>query len=603
MPNWLVLATEALPAAALPAAALPPLPVALPLLVCALLLIGSRALPIWLPDLVAVLTSLAVAALCATIAGRASAEGPLVTWFGGWTPRDGAALGIGFSADAASAGIATFAALLFTVTLVFAWNFFDRTHGHFQILMLLFLAAMVGFCFTRDLFNLFVWFEVMSVTAFALTAYRLDDAAIAGAMTFTVTNSLAGILMLAGIGLLYARAGALDFADLAAAVARAGHDPVTAAAFCLVAAGLMIKAAVVPFQFWLADAHAVASSPVSVIFSGAMVAMGLFGLAKLVWVVFGGSAQIRDAVGVFMIAGGAVTALFGGWMALIQRHLKRLLAFSTISHAGIMLVGIGALSQGATAGLLLYVVGHGLVKGALFMVAGILLALRSSVDEIALRGRGRGLAGAGAALGLAGLLLGGLPVGLLDLGARALHGALEAGGHRLALAASLLGTAMTGAAVLRAGARIFLGWGGRPGNEGRAPTLEEQERGNRAYWVMLVPCGALLVLDLAAPTGALVAAAPGWTRSFTGRAALPGDAGALALGAAWMPAASVGLALFLAAFALFGDRVAPAAAARIRRLHAGPAALLNASHSGLVGDDVVWIVLGLAVLALALAVV
>ncbi|MGH1591097.1 complex I subunit 5 family protein [Methylobacterium phyllosphaerae] len=268
-------------------AALLPLPVALPLVVCATMLATAHLLPGRLPDILATLAALGVAILSGVIATNA-ADGPLVYWFGGWEPRDGVHLGIGFSVDAASGWVAAFIGLLYALTFVFAWGFFGRTHGHFHILMLLFLAAMVGFCFTRDMFNMFVWFEVMSVAAFALTAYHLAESALAGAINFTVVNSLAGFLMLGGIGLIYAQTGTLDFEGIAAAVARAGRDPVVAGAFCLVAVALMIKGAIVPFQFWLADAHAVAPSPVSVIFSGSMVSLGLFGLAKVSAVVFGG---------------------------------------------------------------------------------------------------------------------------------------------------------------------------------------------------------------------------------------------------------------------------------------------------------------------------
>ncbi|WP_246691690.1 proton-conducting transporter membrane subunit [Methylobacterium sp. WL12] len=333
-------------------AALLPLPVAVPLVFCAAMLATAHLLPGRLPDILATLAALAVAILSGVIAVGA-ADGPLVYWFGGWEPRDGLHLGIGFGVDAASAWVAAFIGLLYALTFVFAWGFFGRTHGHFHILMLLFLAAMVGFCFTRDMFNLFVWFEVMSVAAFALTAYHLEKSALAGAIDFTVINSLAGFLMLGGIGLIYARTGTLDFEGIAAAVARGGRDPVLAGAFCLVAAALMIKGAIVPFQFWLADAHAVAPSPVSVIFSGAMVSLGLVGLAKVSTVVFAGSEQIQHALPALLTGLGSVTAILGGWMALLQRHLKRMLAFSTISHAG------------------------------------ILLATRASIDEIALRGLGR----------------------------------------------------------------------------------------------------------------------------------------------------------------------------------------------------------------------
>ncbi|WP_342105834.1 complex I subunit 5 family protein [Methylobacterium sp. SI9] len=576
--------------------ALLPLPVAIPLVVCAVLLATAHLLPGRVPDILALLAAVAVAILCAVIAVQA-ADRPLVYWFGGWEPHDGVYLGIGFSVDAASGWIASFIGLLYALTFVFAWGFFDRTHGHFHILMLLFLAAMVGFCFTRDMFNLFVWFEVMSVAAFALTAYHLAESSLAGAINFTVVNSLAGFLMLGGIGLIYAQTGTLDFDGIATAVAQGGRNPVVAGAFCLVAAALMIKGAIVPFQFWLADAHAVAPSPVSVIFSGSMVSLGLFGLAKVSAVVFGGSDQVQGALPVLLIGLGSATALLGGWMALLQRHLKRMLAFSTISHAGIMLTGLGALSIGGTGGMLVYVVGHGLVKGALFMIAGILLATQASIDEIALRGLGRGIWPAGIAMALAGLLLCGLPIGTLDQGTRLVQGALSQEGHGMALAATAIGAALTGAAVLRAAGRIFLGLGPDPGDEAGAPSADEREKANRPLWLMLAPCCALLAVDLALPAGPIAHALPRAVSAFMHRP----EGGMLAEGPGWLPWFSVAAALAGAGYGLFRKRLPAFVVRPVRATQSAPTRALEILHSGLIGDYAAWLAVGVAVIAAVLA--
>ncbi|MCJ2062087.1 NADH-quinone oxidoreductase subunit E [Methylobacterium sp. J-088] len=579
-------------------AALLPLPVAIPLVICATLLATAHLLPGRIPDILALLAALAVAVLSAVIAVHA-ADGPLVYWFGGWEPRDGVHLGIGFSVDAASGWIAAFIGLLYALTFVFAWGFFDRTHGHFHILMLLFLAAMVGFCFTRDMFNLFVWFEVMSVAAFALTAYHLAESSLAGAINFTVVNSLAGFLMLGGIGLIYAQTGTLDYDGMAAAIAQTGRSPVVAGAFCLVAAALMIKGSIVPFQFWLADAHAVAPSPVSVIFSGSMVSLGLFGLAKVSAVVFGGSDQVQGALPVLLIGLGSATALLGGWMALLQRHLKRMLAFSTISHAGIMLTGLGALSAGGTGGMLVYVVGHGLVKGALFMIAGILLATQASIDEIALRGLGRGIWPAGIAMGLAGLLLCGLPIGILDQGTRLVQGGLSQQGHGIALAATAIGAALTGAAVLRAAGRIFLGLGPDPGDEAGAPSADEREKANRPLWLMLAPCCALLAVDVALPAGPIAHALPRAVSAFMRRP----EAGMLAEGPGWLPWVSVAAALLGAGYGLFRKRLPAFVVRPVSASQSAPTRALEILHSGLIGDYAVWLAVGVAVIAAVLAMV
>src|SRR6185437_5378911 len=190
-------------------------------------------------------------------------------WMGGWAPaasgRSGVVLGGSFAADPTSAALAAFAALLFALAFVFAWGEFDDTHGHFHVLMLLFLAALAGFCLTQDLFNLFVWFELMSVAAFALTAYPLGKSSLEGALNFTITNALASFLMLAGVGLLYARTGTLDMLTIGAEVAHLGRDPLVLGSFGLISAALLTKGAVLPFHMWLADAHAVAPSAVSVV--------------------------------------------------------------------------------------------------------------------------------------------------------------------------------------------------------------------------------------------------------------------------------------------------------------------------------------------------
>ena len=384
---------------------LPPLPVAGPLILAAVLLAFSRVLPRTVPDMLAILMASAVAALCIVMAAHAG-SGPLVYWFGGWAPRPGSqVLGIRFSVDQAGACVAGFIGVLFAATLLFAWGYYDKVHAHFHVLMLLFMAGMVGFCLTHDVFNLFVWFEVMSVAAFARTGYELRSSARAGALNITVMKPIGSYLLRGGVGLIYARLGALDMTALGAGVARQPQDPVIAASFTLMSTGLLIKGAQAPFHFWLADAHSVAPSPVSVIFSGSMVSLGLFGVARLFFTVFSAAPDIARVVHSLLLGFGVASTLIGGVMAVSQRHLKRLLAFSTISHAGILLIGLALLSQGSVSGMLVYLVGHGLVKASLFMVTGILLATRGGIDEIGLRGMGRGIAPAGVAMAFAGLLL------------------------------------------------------------------------------------------------------------------------------------------------------------------------------------------------------
>ena len=576
--------------------ALVPMPVVLPLLVGALVLGLGELLPKHVPEALGVAAALGVAVLSAVLAHGALGETP-VYWFGGWEPRPGVTLGIAFAPDPASAGIASFVGLLFAATLVFAWDLFDEVRSTFTVLMLLFLAAMQGFCLTRDLFNLFVWFEVMSVSAYALTGFSLKRASLAGALNFTVINSLGSMLMLAGIGLVYARAGALDFAAVRDAVARTPGDAAVIGGFCLIATALLTKAAILPFQFWLSDAHAVAPSPVSMIFSGAMVPLGLFGFAKLAFQVFPGSPDAMSLLHGLLLGVGCATAAVGGVLAWSQRHLKRLLAFSTISHIGIMLTGVAALSPVGLAGFLPYLVGHGLVKGTLFMLVGVLLATKAGVDEFDLRGLGRDIWPAGVVTAVAALLLGGAPLGLLHGGSDLVTAAApEGAGGWVVRLAVLLGTVLTGGAVLRFTGRIYLGLGPDPGDEAEAPTDEEQEKADRPLWLMLAPCIVLLTIDMLLPADVAEGLGP---RALPQFAHLAGSI-AVPEPTAWSEA-EPWLALFgtaaTAGLALFRDRLphalATSADGLLKPLFEG----LNRLHSGVVNDYVVWLALGIAMLA------
>ena len=124
-------------------------------------------------------------------------------------------LGITFVVDPIGAGLACLAALLTLLALVFSWRFVDSGGNHFQSLMLVFLAAMCGFCLTGDLFNLFVFFELMSTAAFALCGLKTaEPAPLQGSFNFAITNTVAAFLVLTGIALLYAVTGALNMAQI-----------------------------------------------------------------------------------------------------------------------------------------------------------------------------------------------------------------------------------------------------------------------------------------------------------------------------------------------------------------------------------------------------
>src|SRR5690348_405388 len=312
----------------------------------------------YLADLVATLCAGAVTVMCALLVGHSLHREAIVYWFGGWHPHHGVALGISFTIDTIGAGMATLAGVLVTAALIFSWRYFEAVGNLFHALMLVFLAAMVGFCLTGDLFNMFVWFELMSGAAYALTAYKIEERGpIQGAINFAVTNSLGAFMILTGIALLYARTGALNLAQIGQALAGHHADMLVLVALLLILVGFLVKAAVVPLHFWLADAHAVAPTPVCVLFSGVMVELGLFAIARVYWSMFGAALGHRASITAVLLALGTLTAVAGALFCFRQRHLKRLLAFSTINHAGLFLIGIALLTPLGLTGAAVYILG------------------------------------------------------------------------------------------------------------------------------------------------------------------------------------------------------------------------------------------------------
>ena len=176
-------------------------------------------------DLVAVGVSASVAVMLAFLVVRTYGADSAY-WFAGFRPSGGIVIGIDFEAGPLSAGLACLGAVLMTASMVFSWRYFPQAGGYFHVLMLTFLAGMTGFCLTGDVFDLFVWFELMGVSAYALTAYRPEERGpIQGALNFAITNSVGAYLSLTGIALIYGRTGALNMAQIAAYVNRHSAAP------------------------------------------------------------------------------------------------------------------------------------------------------------------------------------------------------------------------------------------------------------------------------------------------------------------------------------------------------------------------------------------
>ncbi len=493
------------------------LPVLVPFLAGPVLVAVGYFAPRWFNDSVGALAAVAVTALCVLLAVHAAVH-PFAYWMGGWSPKHGVTIGISLSIDTLGAGLAAFAAVLVTAALVYSLRYFEEIEGLFNGLMVLFMAGMVGFCLTGDLFNLIVFFEVMSAAAYALTAYHIEERGpIQGAINFAITNSIAGYTMFIAVALLYARTGALNMAQIGALLDHHHTDPLVIVSMVLLFCGFLTKAALVPLHFWLADAHAVAPVPVCVLFSGVMVSLGVYAVARLYWEVFAGPLAIHfAAVRAILVGLGVITAVLGAVMCTLQRHIKRLLAFSTIAHVGLFVCGVALLTSKGVAGVAVYLVGHGLTKGALFMCVGVLLHHFATVDEFDLHGCGRRLPLVGLLMGVGALLLAALPPFTTFMGKSLLEEGSSSVGYNWLIVVFILVSALTGGAVLRVAGRVFLGWGPKEGphvGQERAAAEEEFEtRGSHQRTpVVMVLVPAVLLLGALA-LGLIPGAIPGVER-------------------------------------------------------------------------------------------
>lgn len=591
---------------------IPPLPIAIPLLVAAFLAAGRDFWPRRLTEILALGTSILNVILTARLLELSLAQ-PIVYWMGGWRPRGGVAIGVSLTIDPMGAGAALLASLLVAAACVYSLKYFESVGTLFHVLILVFLAGMCGFSLTGDLFNLFVWFELMGAAAYALCGYKTEDPKpLQGALNFAVTNTVGAFLALTGVALLYGRSGALNMAQIGRALSQAGHSPDALAltAFAFITCGFLVKAAAVPFHFWLDDAHAVAPTPVCLLLSGVMVELGLYGALRVYWTVFAGllgshQVQLRGILMGFAV----VTAIVGGVMCFAQRNLKRLLAFSTVSHVGIMMMGVALLKASALGAVAIYVLAHGAVKAALFCYSGILLHRFSSVDEMELHGYGRGMPVTGGLFALSALLLASLPPFGLFTGEALLSETAKPSGYGwIALVASLA-AALTGGAVLRVAARVFLGWGEKRETEGKK-IKEERETSGGQTRTPAVMSGTAVVLVFAAvalglvpqlKSGARKAAidmtdTAGYQSRVLDRTPLPAPApgGApVEAGEFVRGLATVFAAVVFAAGALFQRRLPRAAGAGSHYLSAAIEPLRKL-HSGHIGDYIAWLTLGVA---------
>jgi multicomponent Na+:H+ antiporter subunit D len=381
----------------------------------------------------------------------------LTHYMGHVLPVRGRALGIAFAADPLGLTFAlactTIGGILLLSTLSELSDLGAKELGGYACLFQLLIAALIGSALTGDLFNLFVWFEVAALSSYGLTGFFLErPIALEAAFKILVLTTLASFAVFVGASLLYANHGALNLGQLHDGLAGHAHTA-DMVALALLISGFATKAGLMPFHAWLPDAHTAAPGPVSALFSGLMVNLGIVAIVRVALQAYG-PASGRPVLGLLMGLG-VVSAILGAVMALAQDDLKRLLAYDTISQVGVLAVGFASDTPDGVAGATYHLVNHALFKALLFLCAGAIVHATgvTKLSEMGSLGRHR----PGLAIGFTAgaLAIAGVPPlnGYVSLGL--IHDGLTSSGQPGVFVAMLVAQTITIAALGRAAYLAF----------------------------------------------------------------------------------------------------------------------------------------------------
>jgi multicomponent Na+:H+ antiporter subunit D len=342
-------------------------PVAIPLAAAALTLLLRRR-PMVQRSVMEAAVALTAVSSIVLLASASRGETPVVR-FGGW----GAPFGITFVADALSAALCTAAGVVALAVAIFARADVRarRRRAGFDPLFLGMIAAVNGAFLTGDLFNLYVWFELMLVTALGLMTLDRRRAQIDGAIRYAAMSMMGATFILIGIGLLYAEAGTLDMAHLSAVLA--GHAPsvtVTAAAYLLLA-GLALKAGLFPLFFWLPASYHTAPIGVGAVLAGLLTKAAFYAMLRILVLVFGLGTTTRVAgLPLLLALLAAATMVVSVLAAIAQTDVRRLLAFHVMGQVAYLVMGLALATSVGVAAAIFYTAHTMLVQAGLFLGAG-----------------------------------------------------------------------------------------------------------------------------------------------------------------------------------------------------------------------------------------
>lgn len=299
----------------------------------------------------------------------------IVLYVGSWK----APFGITLVCDLLSAAMVLITAVIFFCTTIYCFTFIDidREKFFFYPLLQVLIMGVNGSFLTNDIFNLYVWFEVMLISSFVLIALGGTKEQLEGGIKYITINLLASTFFLISVAIIYGAYGSLNMTDLAYKIKETNNNHLNELISYLLLTAFGVKAAIFPLFFWLPASYHTAPIPISSIFAGLLTKVGVYSLLRVFALIF---RYNLESIFNLIILLSALTMLIGVFGAASQMDIRRILSFHIISQIGYMTIGIGFFTSLSIAGSIFYIIHHILVKTNLFFMAGVINKLQNDFN-------------------------------------------------------------------------------------------------------------------------------------------------------------------------------------------------------------------------------
>lgn len=360
------------------------------------------------------LVTLIITFLCAALASAQLLtvlnHGVISYNLGGWAPP----WGIEYRIDTLNAFIALIVAAIAAITLPYALLSAEKEIPQHQIALfysafLLCLTGLLGIIQTGDLFNVFVFLEISSLSSYALISLGRHRQALTSAYQYLIMGTIGATFFLIGVGLIYSQTGTLNMQDLAKLLPEVTQLKTVHTGFAFIMIGIALKLALFPLHLWLPNAYTYAPSVITVFLAATATKVAVYIMLRVLFTIFPNAFSLATPTHELFILSGLAGIIFASVYAIYQTNIKRLLAYSSVAQIGYIALGIGFASTKGVAAALIHIFNHALMKAALFMAVGAIIYRIGSCRMDNIHGLGKQMPWTFAAIVIAGLSLIGIP--------------------------------------------------------------------------------------------------------------------------------------------------------------------------------------------------